>query len=174
VLKALPDRSRPVPTIEALTAPQWLLLKRLRIAALTDAPDAFGPSAEEVVAQPDSYWQAWARRSEEPGRRVFVAFIDGEAEGLVSAVGDDAGVGHIGAMWVAPAARRAHLGRALLTRGCDFLAESGCRRIVLTVTETNSPAIAMYTSHGFVLTGASSPLREGSPLANLEMALDLV
>jgi ribosomal protein S18 acetylase RimI-like enzyme len=156
----------PVP----LAASQWPLLKRLRLAALADSPDAFSPTLEETLAHPDAYWQTWAERAQEAGRRVFIANVNGDPAGLVSAVRDDDGVGHIGAMRVDPLARRAHLGRSLLRSGCDFLAAAGCGRIVLTVTETNAAAIAMYESEGFALTGRSQPLRPGSPLANLEMA----
>jgi ribosomal protein S18 acetylase RimI-like enzyme len=76
-------------------------------------------------------------------------------------------------MWVDPRARRARLGLTLLRAGCDFLGAAGCARIVLTVTETNAAAIAMYRGEGFAFTGRSQPLRPGSPLANIEMALEL-
>jgi ribosomal protein S18 acetylase RimI-like enzyme len=167
---------QPASTADAprpLAAGEWPLLKRLRLAALADAPDAFSPTLEEAQAHPDAYWRAWAERAQEPGSRVFVAPSGGEPAGLVSAVRNDDGVGHIGAMWVGPRARRAHLGRRLLRRGCDFLVAAGCTRIVLTVTETNAAAIAMYRGEGFALTGRSQPLRAGSPLANLEMAWEL-
>ncbi len=51
---------------------QWEVLKRLRLAALADAPDAFSPLLAEVAAQPDSYWQAWADRLAAPERNIFV------------------------------------------------------------------------------------------------------
>jgi len=86
---------------------------------------------------------------------------------------DAAGVGHIGAMWVAPAARGERIGSRLLDEGIRFLVSRGARAIELSVTETNTRARALYSSRGFELTGASEQLRPGSPLTNLFMRLDL-
>ena len=149
---------------------EWPLLKRLRVAALADTPDAFGPTVEDARSRPDDYWQTWASRLDpDRGLGLFVLSIDGEPSGLVSATKDRAGVGHIGAMWVAPAARGQHLGSRLLDGALDFLVQSGCRTIELSVTEGNDAPISLYRSRGFALTGGSEPLREGSTLKNLFM-----
>lgn len=156
--------------ITPLGGDEWQLLKHLRIAALTDTPDAFGPTAEHARAQPDSYWQTWAGRLDAArGLALFVLRVDGEPCGLVSATTDRRGVGHIGAMWVAPAARGLHLGSRLLDRAVEFLTASGCSAIELSVTEGNAGPLALYRSRGFELTGAFEPLREGSAQKNLFM-----
>ena len=156
--------------IAALDREEWPLLKRLRIAALSDAPDAFGPTAAHALAQPDSYWQTWAARLDAArGQALFVLWVDGEPSGLVSATKDRHGVGHIGAMWIAPAARGLHLGSRLLDRALAFLDASGCSTVELSVTEGNAGPLALYRSRGFALTGAFEPLREGSRLKNLFM-----
>src|SRR5215831_19701412 len=156
--------------IVALGRDDWQLLKRLRIAALSDTPDAFGPTAAHALAQPDSYWQTWASRLDDArGFALFVLHVDHEPSGLVSATKDRQGVGHIGAMWIAPTARGLHLGSRLLDHGLAFLTEHGCRTIELSVTEGNDGPLALYRSRGFALTGAFEPLRDGSPLKNLFM-----
>jgi ribosomal protein S18 acetylase RimI-like enzyme len=157
-------------TIEPLMAEQWRDLKRLRIAALTDAPDAFSPTAAEAESQDDAYWQRGAARAADgESFRLFVARRDGAGLGLASAQCDAAGIGHIGAMWVDPALRGAGVGARLFDAAVAFLKGRGCHAIELSVTESNVNAIALYTSRGFELTGEWQPLRPGSPLRNLTM-----
>lgn len=164
--------SMPLPaiTVRFLTADEWPTLKLLRIRALTDSPDSFGTTVADVVDQPDGYWQTWARRANADDARVFAAFRDADPLGLGSAVRDPNGVGHIGAMWADPAVRGTGVGRRIFEAGCKFLAGAGCRRIELWVTDGNERAEGLYRSRGFVRTGKREPLREGSPLWNVEMA----
>jgi ribosomal protein S18 acetylase RimI-like enzyme len=156
-------------TIRRLEAHEWKLLRELRLRALRDAPDAFGPLAADVEREPDAYWQRFAQVFRPERGDLLVALADGRGVGLVSAIARD-GFGHVGAMWVDPAARGAGLGRRLLEAACAALRARGCWRILLDVTDTNAPAIALYRSAGFELTGGAKPLRDGSTLRNLEMA----
>ena len=156
-------------SIRALEAHEWELLRDLRLRALRDAPDAFGPTWQDAAGQPDAYWQAAARRfAEAEGADLFLAERDGQGVGLVSALGAG-GRGGIGAMWVDPVQRRSGLARRLLETACQALAARGCTCITLTVTRTNRAAIALYESFGFEPTGEVHPLREGSNLDELEM-----
>ena len=153
--------------IDALRAEEWMLLRDLRLAALSESPDAFSPTAEETSRLTESDWRTSADRfASRPSAAMLIAR---PADGLMSAVADDQGVGHIGAMWVSPEARGKKLGSALLDRGIEFLQRAGCATIELSVTETNFTARRLYESRGFVLTGESEPLRISSPLANLFM-----
>jgi adenylate cyclase len=156
-------------SIDALRADEWRLLKELRIRALADAPDAFGPTVEAARAEPDAYWQRGAATFAEPGRTLLVARQEGRPIGLVSAVADPERTGHLGAMWLEPGARGAGLGGRLFDAACERLRAGGCRRVRLWVTETNERAIALYRARGFAPTGTARPLREGSPLRELEM-----
>ncbi|HUU66800.1 MAG TPA: GNAT family N-acetyltransferase [Methyloceanibacter sp.] len=49
---------------------------------------------------------------------------------------------------VAPACRRAGLGRALLTKALEYLRASGAERLFLEVDESNEAAMALYRSLG--------------------------
>jgi ribosomal protein S18 acetylase RimI-like enzyme len=156
--------------IVPLTAGQWRDLKRLRITALTESPDSFSPTAASALAHDDAYWQRGAQRAaESPDFEMFIVRRDGHGLGLASAGRDEHGVGHIGAMWVDPALRGHGVGARLFDTVVAFLRGRGCAQVELSVTETNAPAIALYQSRGFVLTGEFEPLREGSPLKNLFM-----
>lgn len=156
--------------IVPITVEQWGDLKRLRIAALTEAPDSFSPTAEEARSHDDAYWQRGAKRAAEAeGFEMFIVRRGGEGMGLASAQRDVAGVGHIGAMWVDPSLRGRGVGARLFDAAVGHLRKLGCDTIELSVTETNAAAIALYQSRGFVLTGESEPLRASSPLLNLFM-----
>jgi ribosomal protein S18 acetylase RimI-like enzyme len=162
----IPDPIEIVP----LTADQWADLKRLRITALTESPDSFSPTAESARAHDDDYWRGGAKRAEEAANfEMFIVRRNGDGLGLASAHRDDAGVGHIGAMWVDPVLRGQGVGARLFDTVVAHLRTLACATIELSVTETNAAAIALYQSRGFVLTGKFEPLREGSKLANLFM-----
>ena len=156
--------------IVPLRADQWQDLKRLRITALTESPDSFSPTAASARLHDDAYWQRGAQRAAEtPDFEMFIVRRDGHGMGLGSAGRDEQGVGHIGAMWVDPGLRGHGVGARLFDTCVEFLKCRGCASIELSVTETNAPAIALYQSRGFALTGTFEPLREGSPLKNLYM-----
>jgi ribosomal protein S18 acetylase RimI-like enzyme len=156
--------------IVALGADEGPLLQRLRIAALTESPDAFSPTAAEALSHDEVYWQRAAERAASNADfELFTARISGEGLGLASAQRDAAGIGHIGAMWVDPRLRGRRAGARLFDTAVAFLRERGCNDIRLSVTETNAAAIALYQSRGFVLTGEAEPLRPGSSLRNLMM-----
>ena len=50
---------------------------------------------------------------------------------------------------VAPEARRAGVGRALLSRGLEAMRRKGAQRCYLEVAASNAPAIALYHASGF-------------------------
>ena len=147
--------------IRALNEADWPVVRDLRLRALKDSPDSYRPTLEEAIAEPESYWRAWA--AGRPGAfQAFAAFEGDHPVGLVSGGRREDGAGHLGAVWADPATRGQGLGRALVETICQFLESAGCTRIELDVTEGN-PAEHLYRSLGFTRTGASHPLREGSP-----------
>jgi ribosomal protein S18 acetylase RimI-like enzyme len=52
-------------------------------------------------------------------------------------------------VYVAPGARRAGVGDALVTRAIERAAERGARRVELDCSEDNAGALALYERHGF-------------------------
>lgn len=156
--------------IVPLRSDEGALLQRLRVAALTESPDAFSPTAAEARSHDADYWQRAAERAAANADfELFTVRTNGEGLGLASAQRDAAGTGHIGAMWVDPRLRGRGAGARLFDTAVAFLRDRGCSEIHLSVTETNAAAIALYQSRGFVLTGESEPLRAESPLRNLMM-----
>lgn len=157
--------------IRPLTEPDWPIVRDLRIRALKDSPDSFRPTLQSAIAEPETYWRAWA--AGRPGTfQAFAAFEDDHPVGLVSGGRREDGTGHFGAVWADPTTRGKGLGRALVETICQFLESVGCTRIELSVTDGN-PAERLYESLGFRRTGESHPLRDGSPLREVTMAKEI-
>src|SRR5258708_19036125 len=102
------------PTIRFLLHGETKLLRRLRMAALAESPQAFGERTEEAARRSDVEWDAFA---EKLAAQVTMAMVlverEAESIGMTFVVLDeaDAGGARIGGMWVAPAERRQHLGK---------------------------------------------------------------
>lgn len=130
--------------------------RSLRLAALRDAPQAFGSSYEEEhLVTP----QEWARRLEPaPTRAVFGAW-DGER--LVGSAGllrmAPLKQLHKAVTWgvyVAPTQRGSGLGRRLMGAVLEEAGRwQGVRQALLTVAEDNPAAQRLYESLGFVAYG---------------------
>ncbi len=152
--------------IRPMTADEWELFRDLRLRALLDAPDAFRGTHDQESQRSDAEWQDMlTRTAEHPDGEMFVATLDGVPAGTMFVRVDRAeGVAHVGAMWVAPEARRGGLGRRLLEAADRFANDAGMATIELAVTHDNGPAELLYDAAGFKPTGRSEPLREGSAL----------
>jgi ribosomal protein S18 acetylase RimI-like enzyme len=81
----------------------------------------------------------------------FVVFDrhTGDAVGMVLASFVAEGAGHISQLCVVPGLRGSGLGRELLRRSDEALRNNGARLVSLTVTESNTGAIALYERSGF-------------------------
>lgn len=85
------------------------------------------------------------------GDASFVAVEAGSGNLLAACLASvvSEGVGHITQVCTHPKARGRHLGRYLIGRTMARLAETGCRRITLTVTAANGGAVRLYSRLGF-------------------------
>jgi ribosomal protein S18 acetylase RimI-like enzyme len=132
------------------------LLKTVRLAALEDAPSAFGSTHAAEVGRPDHEWSARATAgSKGPGRATFFAERAGEVVGLIGGYreeGPDELVDVV-SMWVAPEHRRQGVARALLEAVITWADQTDAVEVALWVTCGNTPAEALYRSMGFTETG---------------------
>jgi GNAT superfamily N-acetyltransferase len=138
----------------------------VRLAALQEAPYAFGSTyALEVAADEES----WRRRLVEWAR--FVAEVDGEVAGTVGGgAGEFARTVALTALWVEPRFRRHGVGDALVGAVVDWAATQGCSQVLLWVTDVNKAAERLYVHHGFARTGRVDEVRPGEPEVEYEMA----
>jgi len=84
--------------------------------------------------------------------------------GLDGERGYDSGTG------VVPSHRRRGLGRELMEQSCDLLRAAGAREYVLEVIDTNTRAVELYRSTGFVETRGLQCWRYESPSTDISAA----
>lgn len=146
----------PVPLeVVALTPDDWARWRALRLAALTEAPYAFGSTLAGTLAEDrEAYWRA--RLTTVPYNLVVV--LAGRDVGMVSLTAPDPGDGtpELISMWVSPQARGtgaadAEVEAVLAVADAEHLG----RPVVLSVFADNAPATRLYVRHGFVDAGPS-------------------
>ncbi len=134
-------------TIRRLSVEDWPTWRELRLAALGEAPYAFGSKLAD--------WQGDGDRAERWRDRLLaaginaIAELDGVAAGMVSGVASGAEVELI-SLWVAPRARGHAVGDALVQAVLDWARAQGAASVALEVREGNAHAEALYRRHGFV------------------------
>jgi GNAT superfamily N-acetyltransferase len=138
----------------------------VRLAALQEAPYAFGSKFElEVAAEEDS----WRRRLVERAR--FIAELEGEVAGTVGAgAGELAHSVALTALWVDPRFRARGVGAALVGAVMEWAASQGCSVVLLWVTDANHAAQRFYKQLGFARTGREDQVRPSEPAVEYEMA----
>lgn len=139
------------PAIRGIGADDWRLWRRLRRAALADAPAAFGSTLAEWSGAGDTEERWRARLRDVPAN--FVASVGGDPVGMVSAAGPDAGEIELISLWVAPAARGSGVGDALIGAVVEHARGLGVGRVALSVRASNEAAFALYERNGFVDVG---------------------
>lgn len=132
----------------------WRPWRELRLAALAEAPEAFGSKLSDWQGAGDTEARWRARLDSVPLN--LIAELDGDAAGMLSAVFEEGGVELI-SMWVAPRARGAGVGDALVEAALAWAADRHPARIRLRVMEGNERAAALYRRNGFVDAGPVEP-----------------
>lgn len=163
-------------TVRELSKGEGLLWRDLRLGALAESPDAFAVTYENDADRPDSDWHEMIdATAADSCSTSLVAEVDAEPVGMAFCrIDNDRGDGELFAMWVRPTARRRGAGRALLEYALGWMRSQGATSAELTVTETNTAAVHLYASSGFVDTGRREPLRGESALKVIAMQRDLI
>lgn len=134
-----------------LTAQDWPVWRELRLAALAEAPYAFGSTLADWRDAPE---QRWRDRLGDETHDVAARLDELGPVGMVSGVRpDDTGVAELISMWVAPAARGRHVGDALVQHVLSWARGGDAHSLALDVVVANEAAVALYRRHGFVESG---------------------
>ena len=114
-----------------------MLLRALRMQALSDSPEAFGSTLEREVARSTAEWQRWLG----PGAIFFLETADGP-QGLAAGVPDavEPGVVSLMSMWVHPELRGSGAANTLIGAVLAWAEEVGAALIRLDVSEGNDRA----------------------------------
>jgi ribosomal protein S18 acetylase RimI-like enzyme len=151
----------------------WATFREIRLRSLLESSDAFAATYGEESSRGERTWRDWiAGRWLDGKAAVFLARDGARAVGTATGAVYDAepDAAHVYAMWVAPDARGAGVGRALLDAVAAWARDRGCERLRLSVTETNANARGFYEGYGFVEIGERHPLRDGSDLLVARLA----
>lgn len=163
--------------IRRIRRDEWPELRDLRLRALRDAPDVFGSTYEAESSSADAQWMEWATSAAEGGSSFGAIAVDEESRWIGMAVGaphrDHPGEAGLFAMWVAPSARGAGIGRALVGEIVRWARSDAFSVLRLLVTGSNDPAVRLYRRCGFSDEGRRLPLREGSDVATMSLTMDL-
>ncbi|RLP92412.1 GNAT family N-acetyltransferase [Micromonospora sp. BL4] len=135
-----------------LTPDDWPTWRQLRLAALTEAPEAFGSRLADWQDDGDRE-QRWRDRLSIPGSHNLVATLHGRPVGMASGVPTpDPLVRELISMWVHPEARGRKVGHQLVEAVANWARDGGADRLRLTVMPDNAAAKALYRHAGFSLT----------------------
>ncbi len=143
--------------VHPLGEEDWQDFKAIRLAALTDAPDAFVASASEEGEFTEDLWRERMRRSTR-----LVAEQDGEPVGVLSVgpgVGTDGTVAEIFGLWVHPDARGTGVATALVEAGATRARSQGRSHVAYWVGTENGRAVGFASGMGFRPTDFRRPMR---------------
>ena len=132
--------------IERLRPDDWERLKKLRLAALKDSPDAFGSTLESALRYTDADWHKSISEL-----KTFVAVKDELDCGLLRCAPDrdEPTSTFLISMWVAPQARCYGLAERLIQASVEWARSNGYKEIKLDVADNNVSAIRLYSKLSF-------------------------
>jgi GNAT superfamily N-acetyltransferase len=156
-------------TVRRLEPTEWTTALNLRVAALTESPEAFGSSVPRERGLP---LEAWGARLTD--NAWFAAFEAEIAVGLVCGIHtESAAERELTGLWVAPSHRGTGLGDALVISVRDWATLQGALRLTLEVVRTNQTAIDLYARHGFEVFEQTETPRAGLRETDIVMSLEL-
>jgi len=157
-------------SVRAVEAGDWALLRDVRLAALREAPQAFGSAYAREAPFTEEQWRG---RISERSVTFFAYAADlSEPAGLAGVYEED-GAAELVSMWVRPGARGRGVGGALVAAVAGWARDHGHDTVYLWVTESNEPARRLYERCGFATTGQRQPLPSNAALTEIRMRLPL-
>ena len=144
-----------LPLIRRLTLIDAPAYRSFRLHGFREHPDAFTSSFEEESMRAVEHTEQ--RLSPASGVRLWGAFVGGELVGMIGLIPETRQKNRHKAalvgMFVAPEHAGKGLGSALVKALLRDAGSLSIELIVLTVTDTNKPAIGLYQKAGFVCFG---------------------
>lgn len=138
---------------------EWEKVRDIRIRSVTDSPQAFGDTKETVTARTQETWEQWIENSHQ-----YVIEVDDKFIASVTFRKDPEGVWIINGVWTDPLYRNKGLSRKLFEHVFCDAKEMNIDSIKLKVNPTQTGAVYLYESLGFIKIGTSErlPFGDGS------------
>ncbi len=154
--------------VRTATIEEWQVLRDIRLAALRDAPNAFGSTYARQATSVEADWRRRISRG-----RTFFAYVtevnETEPAGLVRSSQEQPGTVELVSLWVRPQARGLGVGQALVDAVINWAKARSAAFVHLWLTEGNQRALALYKRCGFALTGERQPLPSKPYLTEIGM-----
>jgi GNAT superfamily N-acetyltransferase len=144
----------------------WAILREIRLAALLDAPQAFGSTYQQEARFTEAQWR---KRINDRSATFFAHLDEDAAPAGIAAVWVHDGAADLVSMWVRPDARGRGVGEALVMAAAGWARARDHGTLFLWVTELNAPARRLYERCGFTPTGDRQPLPSDPALAEIRM-----
>lgn len=153
----------------------WISHRDLRVAMLSDAPEAFWASLEEIRSRTRQQW-----RREIQGPRIHLQARRGDQVlGGIAVLPQGYTPEHhiapheiiLASLWIRPAARGTGASGELMGAAAQLAIDMGRPRVLLEVDDGNEPARRLYERLGFLETGVRHP-RESTGGAWVEYTID--
>jgi ribosomal protein S18 acetylase RimI-like enzyme len=153
--------------VRAVQSDQWQEWRALRLAALGEAPYAFGSTLGQWSDAGEDLWRH--RLMSVPLN--LVAMLDDQPVGMVAVTAAADRVVELISMWVAPVGRGRGVGDALIQAVVSWARGQPADQVILAVRVGNSHAVALYERHGFRDAGWASTPDDPWPERRMVLAL---
>lgn len=157
-------------TVRVTRDEDWPELRRVRLRALADTPEAFASTLAEERDLPEDRWHGWATPTDSSAN--FFAIEDAGPRGMVAVFREpeNPALAHLVAMWVDPAFRRRGIGGTLIDAVVQWSRDHDAEQVHLWAVESNTSANELYRVHGFVPTGRRQPHPSDPSVTEVELS----
>jgi len=150
------------PEVRRIRSDDWEGVRRVRLAALLDSPDAFSATYAQANGFTDQVWIDRAvAGSQGPAQATFLV-VDSTPtpRGMVTGLSNpgEPSSCQLVSLWVQPELRRQGFGLRLTEALSDWATAQTFDKIHLWVTVGNSGAAQLYQANGFIRTGHTRSL----------------
>ncbi|MBB1252610.1 GNAT family N-acetyltransferase [Streptomyces sp. OF3] len=156
--------------LRVLTAEDWLLWEKTRVAALAEAPQAFKSRLDDWHRGGREQWRAWMGI---PGSYNVVALRGDDPVGMVRGVPGDGETCELRSLWVRPDLRGEGLGDRLIEAVATWGHKSDFVALKLAAIPGNEPALRLYRRHGFSIAEEAGDLLPDGVIRELVMVKGL-
>jgi GNAT superfamily N-acetyltransferase len=157
--------------VREVAADDWELTRDVRLAALADAPAAFGSTYAREVTFTEAQW----RRRFNDQSVTFFGYDESDdvTPAGLAGVHIEESTPDLVSMWVRPGFRGRGVGEALIEATASWAKARSFGTLFLWVTESNAPARRLYARCGFTPTGQTQPLPSDPSLPEIRMSRPL-
>jgi RimJ/RimL family protein N-acetyltransferase len=146
-------------TVRRIQIGETDLYRQVRLAALKDAPYAFGTTYDSALQRSSEFWRERVDSTAHgTDGATFIAFSNDIPIGMatLSRINGQADVGELMQVWIAPEYRGTRAIWDLMDTVFGWASENNFRRIIAGVTKVNSSALKFYIKYGFSILDESS------------------